>query len=302
MKITVGHILLAGLGLAAFGVWRNLPPQSPARSPAPAPAAAERPARALATAPSSQPAAARRDRRVVHVFVALCDNAHQGIVPVPAALGNGQDPQTNLYWGAQYGVQTFLRHSLHWQPVELAATAFPKHVLAQAVFRHTASDPAVLLFAQAFDGAYMKDALEQFLRAAAGQLNATFEIQQGGKRVVVPVGGASDLVCFVGHNGLMDMQLDEPPKYAGGNQPRSAVVLACQSRRYFLDPLKAAHCEPLLTTTGLMAPEAYTLEAAVRTWAAGRDSQAVREAAAQTYAEHQKCSLKAAQRLFATGW
>ena len=43
---------------------------------------------------------------VVHVVVALCDNEHQGIVPVPATLGNGQDPRNNLYWGALYGVRT----------------------------------------------------------------------------------------------------------------------------------------------------------------------------------------------------
>jgi hypothetical protein len=35
--------------------------------------------------------------RLIHVFVALADNVHQGIVPVPAALGNGDDPARNLY-------------------------------------------------------------------------------------------------------------------------------------------------------------------------------------------------------------
>jgi hypothetical protein len=47
---------------------------------------------------------AQTSPRIVHVFVALADNQHQGIVPVPAALGNGRDPQRNLYWGAAYGV------------------------------------------------------------------------------------------------------------------------------------------------------------------------------------------------------
>jgi hypothetical protein len=36
--------------------------------------------------------------RVVHIFVALADHQHQGIVPAPAALGNGGDPIHNLYW------------------------------------------------------------------------------------------------------------------------------------------------------------------------------------------------------------
>lgn len=37
--------------------------------------------------------------RIIHVFVALADNVNQGIVPVPAKLGNGEDPVHNLYWG-----------------------------------------------------------------------------------------------------------------------------------------------------------------------------------------------------------
>ena len=46
--------------------------------------------------------------RTVHVFVALADNQNQGIVPVPAGLGNGLDPAHNLYWGAAAGVKTSL--------------------------------------------------------------------------------------------------------------------------------------------------------------------------------------------------
>jgi len=43
--------------------------------------------------------------RVAHVIVALADNRFQGIVPVPAAIGNGDDPSRNLYWGAGYGLR-----------------------------------------------------------------------------------------------------------------------------------------------------------------------------------------------------
>jgi hypothetical protein len=46
---------------------------------------------------------------VIHVFVALCDNKYQGIVPVPAKIGNGQDPLNNLYWGAAYGIKSFFK-------------------------------------------------------------------------------------------------------------------------------------------------------------------------------------------------
>ena len=56
-------------------------------------------------------ATAQPPPRLVHVFVALADNAHQGIVPKPAAIGNGDDPAKNLYWGAAFGVGTYFKMS-----------------------------------------------------------------------------------------------------------------------------------------------------------------------------------------------
>ena len=58
---------------------------------------------------------------------------------------------------------------------------------------------------------------------------------------------------------------------------------------------------PLLLTTNLMAPEAYTLDAAVTTWAKGESSAKVRESAAAAYANYQKISVKAARGLFTGG-
>ena len=54
---------------------------------------------------------------VIHVFVVLCDNVNQGIVPVSASLGNGDNPATNLYWGAAFGVKTFFSKNKDWELV-----------------------------------------------------------------------------------------------------------------------------------------------------------------------------------------
>src|SRR5215510_9764823 len=62
---------------------------------------------------------------VVHVFVALADNRTQGIVPVPAGLGNGKDPANNLYWGAAFGVKTFFKKSSAWKTVSCATGPSP---------------------------------------------------------------------------------------------------------------------------------------------------------------------------------
>jgi hypothetical protein len=51
-----------------------------------------------------------------------------------------------------------------------------------------------------------------------------------------------------------------------------------------------------------MAPEAYTLKAALEGWLAGEGPDAIRMRAAEVYNKYQECGLHAAQRLFVSGW
>jgi len=274
------------------------PPAGPAKaSAAPAPSSPED-----AEAPQGQPPARKpRDFRVAHVFVALCDNAHQGIVKVPAALGNGQAPDANLYWGAKYGVRTFLSGSKDWTPLKVLAAPKNGAVLDRCALRSAAAGPAVYVVAEAYDGARMTAALADFLSAAAGLSSVDVEVPEGSGRRLLEAGGRSDLVAFVGHNGLMDVRLDAYPRPGAGPRPGGAVVLACKSRDYFLEPLRQAGCVPLLTTSQFMAPEAYTLDAILRGWAAGGTPAEIRRQAGAAYAKYQKCGRQAAERIFVAG-
>ena len=225
-------------------------------------------------------------------------------MPVPAALGNGQSPSSNLYWGAMYGVRSFLARRAGWS--EWAAAIKPTApVLERVVLRTTIERDGrrgeVFVVAEAWDGKEMRAALERFLTHAAGGLPATLEAKApDGRTLTLPTGGAAHLVAFVGHNGLMDFSLEATPGPEVGSSPRSSLVLACASKPYFLDALKEGGSFPLLLTTGLMAPEAYTLDAVVRAWFGGRSPGQVREAAARAYEAHQHCGLSAARGLFFT--
>ena len=75
-------------------------------------------------------------------------------------------------------------------------------------------------------------------------------------------------------------------------------MLACASKPYFLEKLDAMGSHPLLLTTNLMAPEAYSLDAALRAWIGGASVVATGDAAAAAYHEHQRCGPGAARRLF----
>ena len=236
-------------------------------------------------------AVATQDRaRSIHVFVALCDNEYQGIVPVPQKLGNGEDPNNNLYWGALYGTKAFLKKSKDWKV--LATEKKPtEEILERIIFRHVAT--RTYLVADAYRGRKIRNAVENFLNAAAGNNPETLTLGE----TQIRIAGGSDLVVYVGHNGLMDFSVDQTMQKKLGDA-RNAIVLACKSKPYFQPRLAKLGCRPVLLTTGFMAPEAYTLKAAVEGWIAGENAEQIREHAARAYDKYQKCGLKAAGRLF----
>ena len=103
--------------------------------------------------------------RTVHVFVALADNDHQGIVPVARILGNGEDPEHNLYWGSAYGVKAFFSHSPEWSRLSRSKKPRPA-ILERCIFRHKTAD--VYIVADAYRGIEIKQAIWDFLDSAAG--------------------------------------------------------------------------------------------------------------------------------------
>ena len=237
---------------------------------------------------------AQAPAKVIHVLVALCDNKFQGIVPVPEKIGNGDDPANNLYWGAAYGVKTFFLKSPDWTFVTKSAKPKPG-VLERYVFKHK-SKP-VYLIADAYRGRDIKKSTYDFLQFAAGRDGETVQIPSG----KLDGGGGANLLAYVGHNGLMDFSMPVPGRGAT-ERSRSAMILACASKPYFQGPLRPTGAQPVLWTTNLMAPEAYVLKAALDGWVLGEDEEKIRKRAATAYNKYQKCGMKAALNLFATGW
>jgi hypothetical protein len=238
--------------------------------------------------------------RTVHVFVALADNQHQGIVPVAPILGNGDDPEHNLYWGSAYGVKTFFSRSPEWNRLGCAQKPKPA-ILERCLFAYRNSD--VYLIADAYRGIEIKQAILDFLDSAAGggaeAIPAT--ASNTGPVRQLPIHGGADLLAYVGHDGLMDFQLPQFPRQRDGTH-RDAIVLACASKQYFGEAVRTGGSYPVLWTTGLMAPEAYTLKAALDGWIVGENREQIRDRAAEAYDKYQKCGTKAARRLLVTGW
>ena len=231
---------------------------------------------------------------VIHVFVALADNVNQGIVPVSASLGNGDNPKTNLYWGAAFGIRTFFSRNKDWELISVTPNPAAS-ILERCIFRHRRS--STLLVADAYHGKEIEQTTWDFLEAAGGKAGEQLKIRD----LQFHTGGSADLVAYIGHNGLMDFKLSAHPKQYDDRQ-RRAIILACASKQYFSPALQQSGATPLLWTTNLMAPEAYVLSAAIDGWMKNESDEQVRLRAADAYHKYQKCGVKAARGLFATGW
>ncbi|MGR9014102.1 MAG: hypothetical protein ACU83U_10705 [Gammaproteobacteria bacterium] len=226
------------------------------------------------------PCAAAVPNTHISVIVSLVDNVSQGIVPVPAKIGNGDDPRNNLYWGAAYGVKTFLSKANGWRKLgcekEISDT-----ILERCEF---AWKDKLTVTADAYRGSRIDQAMLDFMEQAA----------------TPPNGEEREMVVFIGHDGLMDEQnqpiIERFPKHAGHD--KQAVVLACLSEEYFSEHLQAAGSKPVVTTYSFMAPEAYVLEAIARGFANQASEGELRNSAGVAYAKYQRISAKAGKSVF----
>lgn len=233
------------------------------------------------------------DAKTIHIFVALCDNKYQGIVPVPEKIGNGQDPDNNLYWGCAFGVRSYFKKSKEWKFIESRQLKSKK--LERIIFKHITKN--YYLVADAYDGKFIKESTIDFLNSSSGKNKDTLKIG----KTTIGIGGNSKLLAYVGHDGLMDFQLNENFENTD-QQKRDVIILACYSKKYFSPHLAKANINPMVWTTGLMSPEAYTLHDAISGYLLNESNEQIRTRAAKAYSKYQKCSEKAARNLLVTGW
>jgi hypothetical protein len=231
--------------------------------------------------------------RTIHVFVALCDNKYQGIVPVPPAIGNGQDPDNNLYWGCGYGVRSYFKKSKSWKLIKQYKV--DSIIMERLLFKNTKAN--YYLIADAYNGKYIRQCTAAFLKSCSGQIKDTLRVNG----ITVGTNGNSKLLAYIGHDGFMDFNLAGSFESAD-NKTRDAIILACISKKYFQPYLTQTRANPIAWSTGLMSPEAYTLHDALEAYINNEPAANIRNSAAAAYSKYQHCSQKAARNLIVSGW
>ncbi len=213
--------------------------------------------------------------RQIEVYVCLCDNDHQGIAPVGKAIGNGLDPDRNLYWGCSDGLKAYFKKSSKWQLKRQEKLADP--ILVTLHFTHRKS--GISLVAHAYRGDRMERCLQDFLQKTR-------------------TAGKGDLIAFIGHNGLMDTKPTIPEAAAPSDEPSDSIVLGCLTESYFTAPLAKMNSRPLLLTKSLMYPGSFILHDAIEIWLKNGSLQEIRNTAAKAYAKNQKIPVRSALTVF----
>lgn len=231
--------------------------------------------------------------KTIHIIVALCDNKYQGIIPVPAAIGNGQEPNSNLYWGNDNGVRTYFRKSGDWKLIKRQKIDSIK--LERLVFKHVTKN--YYLVADAYNGKFIRTATRDFLYSCSGQMKDTIHAD----KTVIGINGNASLLAYAGHDGLMDFQLKELISNADG-KTRDCIILACISKKYFNFFINQAKANPLVWTNKLMCPEAYTLHDAIAAYIEHEPPGTVRAMAVKAYSKYQKCSKAESESILVSGW
>lgn len=233
---------------------------------------------------------------VVHVTVALCDNAQ--IACGSGGLGSPGNLRSNLYWGALFGAKRFFDRPEHgWEAV--SSSRREPGVLERAVYRRWVQGakwgrPAKveqLVVLDAVHGARIDQAVKRFHRLATAGARLAIDVGDRSRDVTVSVAG------YAGHNRLMDgLRLPDPVE--GARAPVPSFVLACLSDRFFASSLRQAGSAPVVTTRAFMAPEGYAVEAAARAFGDNRRPAQIREAVVRAYAKWQRITPRVAGRLF----
>lgn len=231
--------------------------------------------------------------KTIHVFVALCDNKYQGIVPVPSKIGNGQDANNNLYWGCGFGIRTYFKNSKEWRLIK--STKLDSVRLERLIFKSLTSN--YYLIADAYDGQFIEQCTKDFLKSSSGNMKDTIHVNNS----IIGTAGNSQLIAYIGHDGLMDFQIHESFQNTD-RKKRDVIILACYSKHYFSPHLQKSNVNPLVWTSGLMCPEAYTIHDAISAYLKNETNEQIRTRAALAYSKYQKCSVKASRNLLLTGW
>lgn len=217
----------------------------------------------------------------VRIYVALCDNDSQGIVPVKnRAICDGERPERNIYWGTSGGLRGYLDHE-GWRrvayqhldgPVILHAT-WRKRFWAGGRLRALGRSGTleVEIEAFAYRGRAIRRAMADYVADVHGAAGAP---------------APAHVVGYIGHNYFLDT-LDDlvpvGPRRDDAQLPRGVFALSCFGEQDIRPSITRDDAPVLVLNRSLTYPGAWTVGGLVRALAGGRPARGVHHLATEHF-------------------
>ncbi|MBN2531073.1 MAG: hypothetical protein JXR76_32105 [Deltaproteobacteria bacterium] len=253
---------------------------------------------------------------VVTVYVALCDNDSQGIIPVKnRAICNGDDPLKNIYWKGN-GIAGYLK-AHQWHKVQsrqdVSNTVVIEEVWSKTQFASTALQKmgfprqfSVSIIAKAYRGNRIGDAMKDYLDAVNNDSPQTIALSDGR---LLQGGGQSHLVGYIGHNYMMDVSegtstwwmLKHTWSKGTSTTPKGTFALACESNAYIRPFVSRQNIYILMMNKFLTYPSAWTVGGIIDGLATGGDGNSIFKHGVRQFAKGQQCGLCWAKKAFSFG-
>ncbi len=218
-------------------------------------------------------------------------------------------PDTNLVWGALYGVDTHFPNAAKWKRILTDRGNVNSHILRRSVFKKTSRPTEhwaargitqpfdVYVLALAWHGDRTLDAMQAPVRDALCHIERT--INADGRSL--QFGGDSVILGYAGENILLDEYVDpiaaaHPCKL---NEIRGIFYLCSRSAVVLHMPLIDAGFHSILFTRGNLPPEAYTINGIMDALLIGDLDRGFTDSAAAQYQRYQKgVDMEKARALF----
>ncbi len=238
----------------------------------------------------------KRGYLTVTVHVGLADRRLGHLAPVAARFGDGDDPGTNQYWGALFGVETHFANADGWRRIHtdsgdgiriLRRVAFHRTVVPNDRWRDRGiSDPfGVYLLALAWPSRLLESAMEQPLRDALTGRTLVLELNRG----EVAFGGGSVIVGYVGQNAMLGRYWDPFDGLPAVADRGAGVFFLCwKSAVYLHRDVVDRGLYPVLFVRQQIVPEAYVVDGIMNALLEGGFDGGFVEGAAREYARFQR--------------
>lgn len=298
---------LVGLGAGStaaliYLAWRGDQPTSPTPAhltlsapPSPGLLAATAPPPATTDFDDQLADLIRRDGCLtVTIHVGLADHERDR---VPARFGDGNEPRTNYFWGALYGLENHLLNAAGWRRA-YRDNGDGRMILRRTVLhRRVAPQPAwmargigepfdIYVLAQAWRASAAQAAVRQPLREALGNEETVLAVDG----VPRSFGSGSSLIGYYGPNPLAEEYSDPLADVEAAGNPRLIGVfyICAMSAVYFHPAVIGSNLYPVLFTRRPLVTEGYLAAGMLDALTTGELGDGFLDAAAAAYVAHQK--------------